>query len=157
MKSIEIHSIDIDYMNAVRCSVLECVGVSCSVLQCVAVCCSVLQCVAVCCSVLQCAAVCCSVLQRVAACYSVLHCVAVCCSVLRSDRHFELMCDRRLLICDCRLLTCDCRQHEIEQVPNRCDSNPKPCQIDEIANHCDYLKFGMRQHVLNLHRLNRCY
>ena len=32
------------------------------------VCCSVLQCVAMCCSVLQCGAVCCSVLQSVAEC-----------------------------------------------------------------------------------------
>ena len=51
-------------LDAVRCSVLQCVaqGVdvlhrttskSMSALQCVAVCCSALQCVAVCCSVLQ--------------------------------------------------------------------------------------------------------
>ena len=54
---------------AVRCSVLQCVGVCWSVLYCVVVCCSMLQCVVVCCcSVLQCVAVCCSVLQCVAVC-----------------------------------------------------------------------------------------
>jgi len=40
-------------------------GVGPSVLQCVAVCCSVVQCVAVCCSVLQCVAVWCSVLLKI--------------------------------------------------------------------------------------------
>jgi len=39
-------------------------NVCCSVLQCVAVCCNVLQCVAVWCSVLQCGVVCCSVLRQ---------------------------------------------------------------------------------------------
>ena len=50
-------------MNAVCCSVLQCVAACCSVLQFVAVCCSVLQCVAVCVSLLQCITVRCSVVQ----------------------------------------------------------------------------------------------
>ena len=48
-----------------------------------AVCCSVLQCVAMCCSVLQSVAVCYSMLQCVAVCYSALRCVVVCCSALQ--------------------------------------------------------------------------
>jgi len=99
----EIHRIQ-----AICCSVLQCVAVCCSVLQCVAVlqlwmwrlrfiryimaCCSVLQCVAVCCSLCdcgdwdlsdtgQCVAVCCSMLQCVAVCCSALQCVAVCVDV----------------------------------------------------------------------------
>ena len=75
-------------VNAVCCSVLQCVAVCCSVLQCLSqnipVCpqCNAVQCVAVCCSVLQCVVVRCSVLQ----------CVATCCSVLPREYAFIYAC-----------------------------------------------------------------
>jgi len=64
------------HVNAVCCSVLQCVGVCCSVIHCVAVYSTAIHRVAMCCS--------CNtnimLLQLSAACCSAFGCVAVCCS-----------------------------------------------------------------------------